>query len=792
MTHPPIDPKLHLPDFSRPVDHESIVAGAEVVRDQWGVPHIRSSNLYDLFFAQGYATAQDRLWQMDYDRKRALGRAGEYLGESARTQDTLMRRRDMESVSKRDYEICSPDAKTTLDAYADGVNAFIAGPDPLPLEYELLDSEPDPWEAWHCIAVYKVRNTAEGGFQSKLWTAMLAQRIGVERVATLKPGYLPGMYLTVPPGREYDGGPQRAIDELTHVVNACEPLREIDSGSNGWAISGDLTESGLPMVGGDSHRGLEVPNVYYQTHLTHPDFDVLGHSVPGMPLVMHFAHNRYVAWGMTHGGCDTQDLFVEKLRRVEGGGVEYLFKGEWLEAEVRTEQLEFAQSDGLPDTDGTVTVEVVRTHHGPIISGDAESGWGVALADPGSEDGTVWVDAALAAMAAKSADEFETALAGWTDRVNNYPYADIHGEFGYCLKGRVPVRPYANAWGPVPGWTGDHEWEGYIPADQMPRARNPETGWVVTCNQRVVGDDYPYWLSASFGPDYRARRIISHIEGHRERDDKVGIDQMREFHKDAYSIPAIQFKSRLSNMRLPGDAAPAVVEGVRLLSEWDGEMGYHRGATVWSWTHDEMLWAMMPVVYGSDEDEQSVPIEAFDHFRRNVKPWFFAELAAGRDCSRWLGSLKVEELILQSIECAMSLVAAHASDDQRPPTDPPEWGRIHRTSAKHPLTQRFGDAPYLSAPQVPSAGDGDVPCATGRALRSNDIVSGPVNRYLHDPSDWSNGKWVVPRGVSGNSASPHYSDQQPLWSEVTYIPQLFEWDDIVRESESAQSFKPSG
>ena len=382
-----------LPNLTDDITSEMIVSGATIHRDRWSIPHIIADNGYDAFFAQGYATAQDRLWQMDFDRMRCLGRAAEYLGAKAIVEDTLMRRRRFESVSRADYEVCSQEAKTALDAYADGVNAFIESDDALPYEYELLGISPEAWEAWHCILVYKVRNSAEGGFQAKLWRSNLAAKIGPERTARLSPGYQPGMYLTVPPGVVYDGAAQNAVDELRAVVNATAPLREIDGGSNGWAVSGELTASGLPMVGGDSHRGLEIPNVYYQVHICTLDFDVLGHSIPGMPLVMHFAHNRYVAWGMTHGGVDTQDLFVEKLRR-NGNNVEYLFKDQWIATESTTKTFKVRG-------DESQTVEVVKTHHGPIISGDPDSGWGIALADPGSNYGTRWVDAALDAMKSK-------------------------------------------------------------------------------------------------------------------------------------------------------------------------------------------------------------------------------------------------------------------------------------------------------------------------------------------------------------------------------------------------------
>ena len=183
--------------------------------------------------------------------------------------------------------------------------------------------------------------------------------------------------MTVPPGAEYSGPALNAIEELSDVVNVTAPLRETDGGSNGWAISGDRTVSGLPLIAGDSHRGLEVPNVYYQVHLKGPDFHILGYSIPGVPMAMHFAHNDHVGWGMTHGGADTQDLFVERLRR-SSGGAEYLYKGEWLEAALTTEEI-FVRDERSQE------ITIIQTHHGPIISGSLDSGYGLAISDPGSE-----------------------------------------------------------------------------------------------------------------------------------------------------------------------------------------------------------------------------------------------------------------------------------------------------------------------------------------------------------------------------------------------------------------------
>ena len=773
----------YLPNLTDDVASTEVVSGATIYRDRWSIPHIYADNAHDAFFAQGYATAQDRLWQMDFDRLRCLGRAAEYLGPSALTEDTIMRRRDFESVSRADYELCSDEAKTALDAYAEGVNTFINSDDPLPYEYALLGTEPEPWEPWHCIVVYKVRNSAEGSFQSKLWRAALAANIGPEKAARISPGYQHGMFLTVPPGVVYDGPAENAVEELRAAVNATSPLKEIDGGSNGWAVSGDLTASGIPMVGGDSHRGLEVPNVYYQVHMQTDKFDVLGHSVPGMPLVMHFAHNRHVAWGMTHGGVDTQDLFVEQLRRTDDG-VEYLFKGEWLLAETSPQLLRVRG-------DVAQTIEVIKTHHGPIISGSADDSWGIALADPGSNDATPWVDATLDAMKCKSADEFEQALSGWTDRVNNYPYADIYGNFGYALKGRIPIRGAVNGWGPVEGWTGEHEWQGYIPDDELPRSRNPETGWVVTCNQRVVGEDYKYFLSGSFGSDYRARRIISHIENAKSNGTLLRIEDMAAFHGDVGTVPGMKLLERLRLMSTDALRDDASRDALDVLLEWDGGLDADSvGAVVYTAFNDEIALRLMERNYGIDpEDFAAKPdLNAVDHLRRQLKPAFINAIGRGEG-DRYL-------LHHETVDTFLAACLARAANQLRSrygEIDAVTWSDVHITKQVHPLSAVFPEvADELDAPAIGTAGDGDVPFATGSRPSWNFRTgSGPVNRYLHDPATWSAGRWIVPLGVSGNVASPHRHDQQRSWATVAGIPQLFEWDEIAKTATTIQNLKPA-
>ncbi|MDP6055744.1 MAG: penicillin acylase family protein [Dehalococcoidia bacterium] len=767
-----------LPDVESDQKLAGIVNGATIHRDQWGIPHITADNETDLFFAQGFATAQDRLFQMDYDRLRCLGRSAEHLGERGATQDRLMRRRSLKIVSKRDLEVCSPEAKAMITAYTAGVNAFIESAAPLPVEYQLTDTKPEKWEDWHCILVYKVRNTAEGSFQAKLWLAKLSAEIGPERTAAISPGSQPGALMTVPPGAEYSGPVLNAIEELTNVVNVTESLRETDGGSNGWAISGDRTESGLPLVAGDSHRGLEVPNVYYQVHLQGPGFQTLGHSIPGVPMAMHFAHNDYVGWGMTHGGADTQDLFVEQLRRAESK-VEYLFKGEWLEAVRSVEKIKVRDGESKE-------VEIVETHHGPIISGSVDSGWGVAISDPGSRGGTKWVDAAYGAMKSQSADELETAFDTWTDRVNNYPYADIHGNFGYLFKGRVPSRSGVNGWGPVPGWTGEYEWNGFIPKADLPRSKNPDCGWIVTCNQRVVGEDYEYYLTHLYGTDYRARRIRDRIDDLSDR--KATIADMSSIHADTVSIPAQALCNAI--LALTG-LAGVYASSAGLLARWDHDMKEDSAAAaVYAASSRELNKQLAMAGYGSLANGvtgKQGDSGAEDQLRRQLKPDFIRRLGDGSLPDAPYG-FETGDLVENAFKAGIDYLVGRFGDKP----GKWRWGDLHKTGHIHPLTGAFpGSTEQLNPPKVETSGDSDVPFASGSPTPAEfAIKTGPINRYIHDPSNWSNGRWIVPLGSSGHPGSPHFADQQEMWAKIETIPQLWDWAEIASTAETTQRLLP--
>ncbi|RKU11156.1 hypothetical protein C6502_09155 [Candidatus Poribacteria bacterium] len=769
------DLEAALPDVTTTMRFAGIRRPVEVYRDRWGIPHIKAENENDLFFAQGFVTAQDRLWHMDADRHRALGRWAEFVGPTGVAQDRLLRAAGMGRTAKLDYEIASPEARVMVDAYTAGVNAYLDTLQTVPIEYTLLDQTPERWENWHCLAVYKIRNTLLGTFEPKLYRMRLAKTLGPERLAELMKGYPSGHLLTVPPGEVYEGTPLQGLDELSEAAGAANWLDEVDAGSNGWSISGELTESGLPLVGGDSHRALDTPSVYYQVHLSCPEFTVIGHAVPGMPGALHFCHNEHVAWGMTHGGADTQDLFIERFREAPNGR-EYLFKDEWRPAEVLDETIEVRGADAVP-------LEVTITHHGPVVAGNPASGAGITISDPGLIAGSIWVDAARDAMRSRSVDELHDAFRNWTDRVNNYAVADVHGNFGYLHEGKIPIRPESNGWRAVPGWTGEYEWNGYIPHDELPKAINPDTGYAVTCNQRVAGHGYPYYVGLSFTPEYRARRVQTRILS--LAPGTATVADMARIHAERVSNPARIFTEALVRITPLDDDSE---EALGLLRTWNYSMDRDQPQPlIYSKTKTYVIRFLLDHLMGDMAAEIFSGAAGSDAHARQIVVRMNQELEGG-DSSLLPHGHDWSDVLTSALRSAVTDLKAQLGDDM----SKWKWGQLHRTRSQHPLSAVFPEFAELLDPlSVPTHGDGDTPLAGSYALHNEFIATGmSVNRYIHDPSDWTNSRWIVPLGASGHPGSSHYADQAEMWANVEYIPQLWDWNQISAEAESYQCIEP--
>ncbi|MEE2658706.1 MAG: penicillin acylase family protein [Candidatus Latescibacterota bacterium] len=782
-----------LPDVESTLEFDDLKAAVTVYRDPWGIPHVHAESEADLFFAQAYVTAQDRLWHMDADRHRALGRWSEFVGERGVAQDRLLRSAGMGRTAMLDLETCSAESRVMLNAYTAGINAYLAGGDPLPIEYQLLGAEPEPWESWHCLAVYKMRNTLLGTFEPKLFRSRLARLIAPEKLARLIPGYPEGHLLTVPPGERSQGGTLDGTATLAasaaalDAVKAVDELLELgavpadaDAGSNAWSISGERTASGLPMVAGDSHRGLDTPSVYYQVHLRCPDFEVIGHSVPGMPGTLHFCHNEHVAWGMTHGAADTQDLFIERFRE-EGASREYEVRGEWRVAEVCKERLHVKGSR-------PVEMEVTVTHHGPVIAGDPRAGWGIAICDPGLIEASPWVDAGYEAMKARSVAELHHAFRNWNDRVNNYAVADVDGHFGYLHEGRIPRRGEANGWGVVPGWTGEHEWEGYIPHNQLPAAIDPECGYAVTCNHRVVAADYPHYHGLYYTPEFRARRVQERIL--ELAPGTATVEDMVAIHDERLSIPAQVLVPRLlaafdGQTEIPEDQRDAL----NRLRRWNCRVDREAVApAIYHAVRMAVLLRLAGSVFGAGACHLLGGVPGSEVHQRLLALEMHLALERGVGDDLLPEGKSWDLLLRDGLKEGLRSLRTRLGKDM----DEWQWGRLHHTYSRHPLSDSFPAwAQHLDPPAKAVHGDSDTPLAGSITITDQQVNGASVNRYILNPSDWSQSRWIVPLGSSGHAGSQHYADQAQMWADVEYIPMLWNWDDIEIQAEATQRLEPA-
>jgi len=766
------DLKSAIPSLTGSVQLRGLQGTVKVFRDRYGIPHMKAESELDAFFAQGFVTAQDRLWHMEYDRRRGSGRWAEAVGESAVAQDKMMRRFRLEASAKADYQVMDPHTKDVFDAYAAGVNAFITSGDALPVEYRITRLEPEPWQPWDGLTAYKVRHISMGVFESKVWRARMVREVGPEAAGKLFPGFEPGYLMILPPGSTSPGPLDEGLKELAEGAAGLNHLNEMDSGSNSWVLSGAETATGKPILAGDSHRALDTPSAYYQNQVACPEFDVVGLSFPGVPGFPHFGHNGRVSWSVTHTAADYQDLYVERFQ--DG---KYLYKDRWLDAETHDETIKVR--------DGTdVHTKVTVTQHGPVIAGYPDQGSGLAFKYTATERASTWPEILWRMLRVENSKELVDSMSGWVDPCNNLLFADIHGNMGYLCRGRIPIRSRVNGWLPVPGWMGEHEWEGDIPFDELPVSINPPEGYIATANNRPVGDDYPHYIAIDFTPEFRVRLVTEGLKSlHRPT-----AEDMEQVHAQRVSIPALAYLGVVKQID-PKDAAIKAAKD--LLLDWNGEMNANQvQPTIYSAMRD----AMLKEVLETNLTEKL----AYD-------AWHPADRGLGsfsnRLKARLVAMIEQDDRSLlpegdtwpTAVARALSKAVATLSERLGGDMGQWQWERVHQARPKHNLSAAFPElAELLDPPAIPSSGDGDTPLQGGYSpANPATVTSLSVARYSYDPSDWENSLWVVPLGSSGHPGSPHYADQSETWRQVKMIPMGYDWGRIEASCETKQTLEPS-
>ena len=758
-----------IPDTKRPQVLNGLKQPVHSYRDKLGIPHIWALTQSDAFRAQGYVTAQDRLWQMECDKRKGSGRWAEVVGKAVVTDDCLMRRFRLHQSAKSDYLASDKITQQMLESYAQGVNAFIeAGT--LPIEYKITNLEPEPWEPWDSLIVFKVRHILMGVFEAKAWRGRLLRKISPDTLAHMFPSYQPGQPVIIPPGRDYTGPLENCLEDLIIGSSQLNYLNETDAGSNSWVISGSKTKSGKPLLAGDSHRGLDTPNVYYQCHLSCPEFDVIGLAIPGIPGFPHFGHNQQVAWCITHLSADYQDLYIEQFNKDDPSY--YKYKDEWIKAEKISETIKVKDSNDI-------YISVWVTKHGPIISGNPEQGSGISFKYTATTGEKNWADVIPKILVAKNCEQLKESMRKWVDPCNNLLMADVEGNIGYLARGEIPIRPKANALLPVPGWTGTHEWEATIPFEELPSSINPESGFVATANNRPVEQDYPYYITMDYAPGYRAERIIANVN----TITNASVEDMAKIHADRLSIPAKDYIAYLSRVNpLDNDSKTAK----ELLIKWNCHMDKDQiEPTIYSAWRDQVLITFLN--YNLGEELTSEACNPADRgqglFLGRIKGRIIDQMLSEDDTLLPSGK-SWPVFMATALSSAMQNLKASLGED----LTLWKWSKVHKTKPRHTLSFIFPDMEdRLNPPSVSMSGDGDTPLAGSYPpLHFADIGGLSVARYAFDLSNWDHSLWSVPLGSSGNPGSEHYHDQTDTWSQVKMSAMTYDWDKIIAEAESHQ------
>jgi penicillin amidase len=740
----------------------------EVYRDKWGVPHIFAQNEHDLYFAQGYVHAQDRLWQMEFNRRVGAGRLSEVLGEATLKSDRFLRTIGLYRAAQEDLKALPSAVIDVLQAYADGVNAFVAThQDRLPLEFTLLGFQPEPWTPTDTLAWGKVMCMDLGGnWEGELLRMQLVAAFGEEKARELVPPY-PGMgpFIIPPEAKSYGYESGALLDDYRQVM-ALLGLGGEGLGSNNWVVDGTKTATGRPMLANDPHLGIQMPSIWYEIHLVCGDMDVVGASFPGVPGVI-IGHNRYIAWGVTNVGPDVQDLYVEKVN--PNNLDQYEFKGQWEDMAVLHEEIK-VKGRAEP-----VKLDVRLTRHGPVmtpvVSGVKDT---LALRWTALEGGQL-LRSVYMLDHAHNWDEFRSALRYWQAPSQNFVFADVNGNIGYQMPGNIPIRAKGQGLVPSPGWTGEYEWTGYIPFEELPFVYNPPTHFVATANNKVVPDSYPYFIAYDWATPFRAQRILELLQ----TKDQLTVDDFRDMQADTYSIPASKIMPYLLALKPQGWLQQRAMDLV--MEKWDlRDDAKSAGAAIFEVTY----WRFLVNTFGDElqqadiKDWEGSPMALLNILPDANNAWF--------DDVRTAQVETRDEVLQRSFQEALDFWGNKFGDMPHLWA----WGQVHTATFAHPFGGQKPLHLIFNRGPVPASGSRDTVNAVGQTYKDFSVRSLPSYRQIIDVGEWRNSRSMHTTGQSGQPFHKHYDDMIKSWQTVQHHAMLYEKDDIIANKEGLLMLLP--
>ena len=766
----------------------------EIIRDQHGIPHIYARTDADAFFALGVVHAQDRLWQMEFSRRAAAGRLSEMLGPVTLESDKFLRTMGFAQAAASAVEYLSDETRAELEAYALGVNSYMARrKGALPPEFLLrAPDELEPWRPEDSLGWLKMMSYDLGGATGarELDRYALSQIVEPEVMMEFWPPYPGAAPLEVPDIPEFYGlNPTRGSRQAepaqdaalllpSDEMNALHPAGALFEGigSNNWVLSGAHTKSGLPLLANDPHLGLTTPQVWYYAHLVSEEgLDVMGATFPGVPYVV-LGRTRQVAWGFTNTGPDVQDYYVERI--APGEPRSYLTPTGTEPFKTRVEEIRVKGGE-------TVRHKVRETRHGPVMSdvlGSVRRYLGeehvLALRWTALDPDDRTADAASALNRVESAEAFFRSTQNFVSPQQNMVFADIEGNIGYIAPGRVPVRGPGNltrGFVPALGWDAAYDWTGYLPYEDLPRQFNPESGLVVTANENValtiMGPDYPHFITSEWADPYRGDRIRALLA----ETDKHDLDSLAAVQTDIRSSFAAELLPRLIDA-----VTPSAIDAPDILSDLDLWTDFEARTDSWEMTLF-MVWVREVNRLLYRDEWAQLRLDETDDAARNTwktKPELLKAMLDGR-ATRWCGDAVAdpepkgvaacEALVTQAFNDAVARLKARLGPDHRDW----HWGKVHVATMSHSFESVGGLVRGFFQNEI-SAPGGPFTVNVGGGSQSDDgemmsMGSGPSLRHLFDLSNLDNSRFMTSNGQSGNPLSGLHKTFLEPWAAGTYL-----------------------
>ena len=809
--------KESFPQIDGQIKAEGLDGAVDIYRDAMGIPHIYASTSHDIFFAQGYVHAQDRFWQMDSWRHIGSGELSKMFGSGQVETDTFLRTLGWRQTAEAEWEGLGPEPKAILQAYAEGVNAYLKDhkDTALSLEYSILgllspDYTLEEWTPIHSLTWGKAMAwDLRGNMGEEIERAVLLKTFTPEQVQQLFPDYpndhpvivnkigdgqasntLPG---SQPANINFASLPLDSLADNASLLDAALGPWSDGIGSNSWAVSGDLTDTGMPYLANDPHLGIQMPSIWYQVGLhciektAECPFEVGGFSFAGVPGVI-IGHNNQIAWGFTNTGPDVMDLFIERVNPENPN--QYEVNGQWVDFGIREETIQVTGSEA-------VVIEVRSTRHGPVISdaygplkdqGDPKDTEFEAFKDRAGVDLPENYVIALAWTAltpstpfeaiwgfdkAQNWEEFRKAASGFHVPAQNLIYADVDGNIGYQMPGDIPIRKNGDGTLPVPGWTDEYEWTGFIPFEELPYTFNPAEGYIVTANNQVPPNDYPYLITKDWDYGFRANRIAGMIKN---AGGKIDIPYLQGMQADSYDALAAIFAPLLLDLNPASDLAPAL----DTLKDWD----YQDRADSISASVFNAFWRALLKNTFDDElperyqtDGGSRWNEVMRNMAKNPNDPFWDDKTTS-DVTE-----NMNDMLKKSFADGITELKGIFGKDM----STWKWGDLHAATFRNSTLGESGVfliEDLFNRGPFPTGGGDTLVDATGWSVQDGYETNWlPSMRMLVDFSDLNNSLTVHTTGQSGHAYHKHYADMTPLWAGIQYYPMWWEQESVIKDSE---------